>query len=131
MDGGTKQVVLFNLSGLIGTALFFGVYNFILSQFPDSQGLVWTLSYLLSIVWQHALHRAIVFGSSQPYFKSLISTYAAYSVGIVLSMVLMWVLERLQIDGTVSWFIGLIFTGVLNYFTVSAAFKKPASSDMV
>jgi hypothetical protein len=36
-------------------------------------------------VWQHALHRVLVFGSEGNYWKSLLYTYACYSVSIILS----------------------------------------------
>jgi hypothetical protein len=39
-------------------------------------------------VWQHALHRWLVFGSDGNYWKSLLYTYACYSLSIVLSGVL-------------------------------------------
>jgi putative flippase GtrA len=132
MDAG--QIVRFNVSGGIGTAIFFGVYTIILQYFPDRQALVWTLSYLLSIIWQHALHRFLVFGSDKPYFKvwpgleatnqqSLLGTYLAYSVGIVISHFLMEGLQALETNPTVSWVIGLAFTGLINYFMVREAFK--------
>lgn len=43
---------------------------------------------MVAPVWQHALHRLLVFGSDGHYWKSLAYTYACYSMSIVLSTIL-------------------------------------------
>lgn len=68
----TKHLILFYISGGIGTALFFLLYQQMLTWtiVGGSQSAAWTLSYLLSIIWQHLLHRHLVFGATSPYLSS-------------------------------------------------------------
>jgi hypothetical protein len=82
------------------------------------------LSYVISILYQHALHRYIVFGTSTPYLKSLIGTYLAYGVSIFLSHFFMLFLSAyLGLQSNVAWTVNIVATGFLNFFLVGSAFK--------
>lgn len=123
-----KQVFLFNLSGAIGTVLFYFLYEFILHALvPNFFGsmkasFAWTISYIVSIIWQHALHRYIVFGTKTSYLKSLIGTYASYFVSIIFSHFFMMFLEWCSVGSRMAWMINIGLTGILNYFLVKKAF---------
>ncbi len=126
------QFLLFLLSGSIGTVLFYGVYeglHYVLQTLVGTLGasmlvsLAWAISYLLSIVWQHALHRLLVFGSRGNYVKSLVATYIAYSLSLVLSSLLSYLLSAVGMPYQLVWLLSLGATGVFNFFAVRDAFK--------
>lgn len=137
MSSSGSSFVLFTLSGLIGTGLFYVVYEAMQSAFSQemnkpvsplypyreySAALSWTLSYAMSIVWQHALHRYLVFGPVAAYWKSLFHTYISYTLGLVLSSLFSTLFTvYLHIPHQISFGLTLGVTGVINYFTVSEA----------
>merc|ERR1711916_239771 len=118
-----NEFVLFNISGGIGTALFFALYTLIETYYPAGweykTTVAWVVSYTLSIGWQHALHQAIVFGPPPPgtsYWGSLAKTYVVYSASLVISSILNFVLvESLGVSSTFAFVFGLAVTGVVNY----------------
>jgi hypothetical protein len=120
---GAWRVVLFNVSGVIGTVLFYWFHAAMLAHYPfeaRKTTVCWFVSYAASIVWQHALHRFIVFGTAAPYWRSLGRTYVCYSASLVLSSVANDVLVVvLGLGVQLGWVLSLVITGVLNYFTVS------------
>jgi hypothetical protein len=136
-----KQAILFAISGWIGTALFMGVYEYIhgmgektrplsgvgLIDAVEWSTLAWTSSYLLSILWQHSLHRHLVFGTSSPYLSSLVWTYVSYSISIVLSSIFSYIfVSLLGVHHRIAFGLTLAITGVINYFTLKGAFEGPA-----
>lgn len=59
-----QEFLLFLISGGIGTALFYLLYEFLYVSFPFQHykaTLCWVISYLCSIVWQLELHRRLAF----------------------------------------------------------------------
>eukprot|EP01130_Rhizamoeba_saxonica_P000491 TRINITY_DN10472_c0_g1_i2.p1 TRINITY_DN10472_c0_g1~~TRINITY_DN10472_c0_g1_i2.p1 ORF type:complete len:138 (+),score=10.37 TRINITY_DN10472_c0_g1_i2:39-452(+) len=119
-----QRFILFNISGGIGTGLFYIVYEQIYASLPY-QAYAWTLSYMLSIIWQHALHTFMVFGASKGgYWKSLFWTYVSYSIGIIASHFIMFILEYINLEYRIAWLITLVATGCLNYFTVTKSFES-------
>lgn len=130
----------FTISGWIGTALFYLLYEFIIARGALSRPLcgvgwidklewasvAWTSAYLASIVWQHALHRALVFGSESAYWPSLAWTYVSYSLSIVLSSVFQHAMVAwMGVNHRVAFGASLVATGVINYFTLKNAFEAP------
>ena len=67
-------------SGAIGTLLFYFFYEGMFYLYPSAT-VCWTVSYAVSIAWQHSLHRFLVFGSDDgvPYLTSLMKTYVVYA----------------------------------------------------
>ena len=150
-----KQALWFTISGWIGTAIFYVVYEWIhaLGNRPESDGsasdsasssssrpmlglavidalewstVAWTSSYALSILWQHALHRYLVFGSQSPYLSSLLWTYLSYALSIVLSAVVQHaLLAWLGLHHRLAFGLTLVITGVVNFHTVKGAFQAP------
>ncbi len=79
----------------------------------------------ITTVWQHSLHRHLVFGTKGNYWKSLGFTYVAYTASIILSSVINDLLaEWLGVNHQVAWITTLFCTGVLNYFTVKNSFAS-------
>mmetsp|Transcript_7168 Transcript_7168/g.22681 ORF Transcript_7168/g.22681 Transcript_7168/m.22681 type:complete len:145 (+) Transcript_7168:1-435(+) len=119
--------LMFQISGIIGTALFYVAYEAIYAANQvdfHRAGVSWALSYGLSILWQHALHRYLVFGPHGNYVKSLIYCYVCYALSIVLSSLVMDLLvEVMHLEYHHAWIASLVATGAINYLTVSTAFS--------
>eukprot|EP01065_Artemidia_motanka_P032518 TRINITY_DN39513_c0_g1_i1.p1 TRINITY_DN39513_c0_g1~~TRINITY_DN39513_c0_g1_i1.p1 ORF type:complete len:239 (+),score=28.93 TRINITY_DN39513_c0_g1_i1:197-913(+) len=128
------EFIRFAISGGIGTLLDFLAYRMLYesSLFPVFKAtLSWTTAYAMSVVWQHALHALLVFGSfgSGGYCRSLGTTYMAYAASIAFSPFINWMLvEHTRLNHTAAWFATLCLTGVCNYLllTRSMAHAPPA-----
>eukprot|EP01125_Pyxidicula_operculata_P012366 TRINITY_DN4060_c0_g1_i15.p1 TRINITY_DN4060_c0_g1~~TRINITY_DN4060_c0_g1_i15.p1 ORF type:complete len:134 (-),score=20.91 TRINITY_DN4060_c0_g1_i15:45-446(-) len=120
------EFMWFNISGLIGTALFYVLYEIVIQLLPFENYKVtvaWSLSYLISIIWQHKLHRVLVFGDDAPYWSSLVMTYISYSFSILLSNVIMFVMEMLGVNYKIAWGVNIVATGLLNYYSMKNTMK--------
>jgi len=105
--------------------VFSATAHFLFSRASRST-LAWTVSYMISIAWQHSLHRWIVFGSRGDYWKSLIWTYASYTVSLIVSTLMNDVLtQTIKFPHQLAWVLTLGATGVLNYFAVRSSFGNP------
>eukprot|EP00123_Amoebidium_parasiticum_P022466 comp87909_c0_seq1/m.48520 comp87909_c0_seq1/g.48520 ORF comp87909_c0_seq1/g.48520 comp87909_c0_seq1/m.48520 type:complete len:149 (-) comp87909_c0_seq1:26-472(-) len=123
-----KQVIWFNISGAIGTVIFNFFYEGLLRVWPSDfkrATVCWAVSYFVSIIWQHALHRYLVFGTGSPYLRSLVYTYTCYTLSIVLSTIINDVvfIQYLGLSPSKAFYATLIATGFINYFTVRNAFQ--------
>ena len=83
-----REYVLFCLVGTFNLAVFFLMY---LASYSLLDGVhyraatSWSISYLLSSILSHSMHRWFTFKSLSPYGKSLITTMAVYSIMLVVS----------------------------------------------
>ena len=83
-----KEYVLFCVVGTFNLAIFFLMYVATYSMFEGIQyraASSWSVSYLLSSVLSHTMHRWFTFKSLSPYGKSLVLTMAIYSIMLVIS----------------------------------------------
>ena len=83
-----KEYVLFCAVGTFNLAIFFLMYVATYSMFEGIQyraASSWSISYLLSSVLSHTMHRWFTFKSLSPYGKSLLLTMAIYSILLVIS----------------------------------------------
>jgi putative flippase GtrA len=79
-----SQPVRFIISGLIGNAAFYLLYEGLHQYLHLDSVVCWVVAYLLSILWQMELHARIVYRKKiTNYVKTLMATYAAYSLSIV------------------------------------------------
>lgn len=119
-----RQFLLFVLSSTIGTLLFYMLYTLLYMTLPFQTlkpTVCWMLGYLFSIWWQHALHRWLVFRFAVPYWKSLLKTYLVYLVSFFLSSCLNVIMvDYMHMEHRAAWLLGLIFTGILSYFSIKA-----------
>ncbi len=131
----------FQLSGIIGTLVFYLIYEFFnLLSVATHPTTAWFFSYLCSIFFQFELHRLIVFRhweeqksqqtilplgpvtpstkSSKPsYLSQLLQCYLLYSISLVLSTVLNYVMISLfGFHHRLTWFFSLVLCGIINYF---------------
>ena len=89
LPSSTREKLLFVLSSTLGSVLFFFLFeSFMIIGLTDLEAREgafigsYLLAYVISIAWQHALHRLLVF-SHQPYCLSLFHTYASYSFSLL------------------------------------------------
>ncbi len=83
-----REYVLFCVVGTFNLAIFFLMYVATYSMFEGIQyraASSWSVSYLLSSVLSHTMHRWFTFKSLSPYGKSLVLTMAIYSIMLVIS----------------------------------------------
>jgi len=123
------KALRFQISGLIGTVLFYVLYRVIIEIGHLRPTLSWFISYFVSTWWQFELHSRLVFLNwkqiQMNYFKKLSEVYALYALSMVLSTVLHAViLTVLHFPETLSWVLTLVGTGILNYFTVSSVMEQ-------
>jgi hypothetical protein len=83
-----REKLLYILSSFLGSLLFLILFEsfYFLTEIEvgstDTAFMIsYLLSYIISIAWQHALHRLLIF-SSASYCMSLLHTYFAYSVSL-------------------------------------------------
>ena len=83
-----REYALFCLVGTFNLAVFFLMY---LASYSLLDGVhyraaaSWSVSYLLSSILSHSMHRWFTFKSLSPYGKSLVTTMAVYSIMLVVS----------------------------------------------
>lgn len=118
------QFVRFNLSGLIGTLLFQQLNSAIYHGLADFEhgyksAAVFGFSYFISCLWQHALHRYLVFGcAGSAYITSLLAFYATYSLSVAASPVVNGALTvGMGLGMDAAYWLSLAIIGVMNYFT--------------
>ena len=119
---GVPEFARFNVSGFIGTILFQQMNNFVYYSVQDFESeykssVVFGVCYVVSCLWQHALHRHLVFGTNGPYLKSLLGFYASYSISIVLSPIINAILTvYVGLSMEMAYWATLVIGGVVNYF---------------
>ena len=83
-----KEYVLFCAVGTFNLAIFFLTYIATYSMFEGIEyraASSWSISYLLSSVLSHTMHRWFTFKSLSPYGRSLVLTMVIYSILLVIS----------------------------------------------
>jgi len=85
------MVVRYSISCALANILYFGLYRLLLESI-SSAGLCVNLAYVASVVWQHALHRLLVYGKALElnalYFKELAGVYVAYGLAFILNPII-------------------------------------------
>lgn len=130
------QFIRFVISGTIGTALFYLLYEFLYFLLQYAKPLLdyrasisWFVSYVLSILWQHALHRYLVFGTQNSYWKTLFWTYVSYTLSLVISPAIIYLLvDYMGMYYQLGWVISLCATGLFNWVTLKFSFSLEGGS---
>ncbi|KNC55543.1 uncharacterized protein AMSG_01805 [Thecamonas trahens ATCC 50062] len=119
---GMKEFVMFNVSGAIGTALFYALYTALVwaypVEWPYPATAAWVGSYTPSIAWQHVLHQLFVFGTPEggSVLSGLGKTYVVYSASLVGSTAINWLaVEKLSVAANAAFVLGLVITGAINF----------------
>lgn len=130
-----REKLLFTISSIIGTILFLLLYESIhslliysieLNTTGDTTFLLsYTISYLISIVWQHELNRILLqsVNNNQPtsmnYCISLLHTYTVYSASLLcVSLFGSLAIRYLDAPTRLITFLSIPFAGCINYYTL-------------
>ncbi|KAL0481940.1 bidirectional sugar transporter [Acrasis kona] len=120
------EAIKFNLSGLVGTALFYFTYEMLYAQLKGVQyapTIAWVVSYLMSIWWQFELYRWFVFDIKGSYWKALWTTYVIYSGSLVASTIASYVMvDIMMLNHRTAWLVNSIVLGIMNYFLLKSSF---------
>ena len=114
----------FILVGGGGVAIGWVIYNLIYILLPDIDNratIAWVLGYFVAVIRQHGLHYWLTFtNSTDPYLRSLIAAFAAYSVGGVFTTVVNYVLnESVGLHYQLAWAISVGSSVGINYVLLS------------
>jgi len=144
LDPDVQQQILFSISTLIGTVVFYFIFEcvhfFIKLQifiFPRISapsytfGIAYSLSYLISVVYQHALNRYLVFTPEDSFCESLLQTYVVYGVSLVgTSIVGSVIMSMTGIKPELVLTITLPLSGLSNYLLLSTLNTNAGSSTL-
>jgi len=133
LDPDVQQQILFSISTLLGTVVFYFIFEcvhfFIKLQifiFPRISapsyafGIAYGLSYLISVVYQHALNRYLVFTPTDTFCESLLQTYVVYGVSLVgTSIIGSVIMSMTGIKPELVLTITLPLSGLSNYLLLS------------
>lgn len=133
LDPDVQQQILFSISTLLGTVVFYFIFEcvhfFIKLQifiFPRISapsytfGIAYSLSYLISVVYQHALNRYLVFTPHDTFCESLLQTYVVYGVSLVgTSIIGSVIMSMTGIKPELVLTITLPLSGLSNYLLLS------------
>ena len=120
----TREKLMFMLSSTLGTVLFLFLFEsfMIVNTYDLEDGshgaftVSYLLAYVISIAWQHALHRLLVF-QSQPYCLSLTHTYLSYSFSLaVMALLGTFLIDRLHFSARLVACVTLPGSAVANYY---------------
>ena len=120
----TREKLMFVLSSTLGTVLFLFLFEsfMIVNTYDLEDGshgaftVSYLLAYVISIAWQHALHRLLVF-QSQPYCLSLLHTYLSYSFSLAMMALLgSFLIGQLRISARLVACVTLPLSAVANYY---------------
>merc|ERR1719229_145761 len=83
-------------------------------------GIAYSLSYLISVLYQHALNRYLVFTPSDTFCESLLQTYVVYGVSLVGTSIIGSVIMSLtKCRAELILIITLPLSGLSNYLLLS------------
>lgn len=100
------QFIKFSVVGISNTAIAFGIYYFLL-WFNVDYLIANTISWLISVFNAFFWNNRYVFKTEIHWFKSLIKTYIAYLISLILGLVVMYMLVDILL---ISKFIAPLFT---------------------
>lgn len=127
------EKILFLLSTFLGTILFFIVFELLyvvnsynLENSDNAFTLSYTGAYFISVIWQHALNRYLVFKEMEknvPYCFSLMQAYVIYSCSLISVSLLGLILFRFITNHHIVACITLPASGIFNYYSFNYCFK--------
>ena len=112
------EPVRLTLTAILGAGVGWVTYELIYWLNPLTRyraTTTWSLSFLIGVSRQHALHRTLTFTHESPYWGSLIRAYAFYSIsGLIGAGVNYWLTEHLQVHHRLAWLCCLGITALLS-----------------
>lgn len=125
----SKRIRKYLVVGLIGNSIGWVIYNLIFIANPytwNKATTTWLVSYLIGVAQQHEMHRRWTFNDSdEEYLSSLLKSYLAYSLGLIVSTAVnFYLINLLNLGLQLSWLFSVISSIVVNYFFLKRlAFK--------
>lgn len=120
---------------LIGTIIGYVTYEiiFYLNPFHPKATISWFLSYIITILRQHSLHRQFTFTTHKtPYWRSLMKAFVMYFSSLCLSSGLNYLMiEVLHINHRITWATCLIVTAFMSLFFLKKYVFKSSKSTTV
>ena len=118
-----SRVKRYLIVGALGNLIGWVIYNIIFLANPiewNKATTSWVLSYLIVVAQQHDLHRRMTFqDSEQEYVSSLLNSYFAYSLGLIVSSSAnLYFVSVLSLGIQVSWLFSVISSVIVNYFAL-------------
>lgn len=108
------------LTAVIGAGIGWVTYEIIYCLVPAFSYRAttgWLLAFVIGVVRQHALHRALTFTEHTPYLKSLGRACLFYAMATLCGAVLNYTLTvRLEMHHRTAWLACLLLTGLLSFF---------------
>lgn len=109
------QFIKFSVVGISNTAIAFGIYYFLL-WFNVDYLIANTISWLISVFNAFFWNNRYVFKTEIHWFKSLIKTYIAYLISLILGLVVMYMLvDILLISKIIAPLFTLCITTPINF----------------
>ena len=108
--------------GTLNVLIFFAMYYFaypIAGEIEYRSASAWSVSYLLSSIISHSMHRWFTFRSTSPYGRSLALTMAVYTILLIISTFSQAILaDRMGFDHLAVWALNTAAFGFLSFIAL-------------
>lgn len=118
MNWKPPKYLWYMISGGLCDVIQLGILYLIHTYVIRNQSICWMVAFCISILFRHTFHRYLVFGNYiGGYIASLLRMYTGYSVTIVLSTIVNYILSHIfEVNVFVLAILTMGWTGVVNYF---------------
>ena len=108
--------------GTFNVLIFLGLYSIAYSLFESIEyraASAWSISYLLSSIISHSMHRWFTFRSISPYGRSLALTMVVYTILLIISTFSQAILaDRMGFDHLAVWALNTVAFGFLSFIAL-------------
>ncbi|MBH33570.1 MAG: hypothetical protein CMB75_04150 [Euryarchaeota archaeon] len=116
------EYVYFCAIGTLNVIIFFGMYSVsysIVGEIEYRAASAWSVSYLISSIISHSMHRWFTFRSISPYGRSLVLTMAVYTILLIISTLSQAILaDRMGFDHLAVWALNTAAFGFLSFIAL-------------
>jgi len=106
----------------LNVIIFFGMYSVsysIVGEIEYRAASAWSVSYLISSIISHSMHRWFTFRSISPYGRSLVFTMAVYTILLIISTLSQAILaDRMGFDHLAVWALNTAAFGFLSFIAL-------------
>ena len=108
--------------GTLNVLIFFGLYSLAYSVSESIEyraASAWSISYLVSSIISHSMHRWFTFRSISPYGRSLALTMVVYTILLIISTFSQAILaDRMGFDHLAVWALNTVAFGFLSFIAL-------------
>ena len=116
------EYAYFCVVGTLNVLIFFAMYSVaysIAGEIEYRAASAWSVSYLLSSLISHSMHRWFTFRSTSPYGRSLALTMAVYTILLIISTFSQAILaDRMGFDHLAVWALNTAAFGFLSFIAL-------------